>query len=67
MKVILLDRDFTQKGQLHFDKMEDPVITQDASTGEHSLRFDYPMQEHQRYVNTLRIYAGKTLGDLGYV
>ena len=65
MKTILLGRDFTQKGQLDFDKMEDPVVTQDASTGEHSLEFDYPLETHVRYIHTLRIYWSKTLGEMG--
>ena len=64
MKTILLGRDFTQKGQLDFDKMEDPVVTQDASNGEHSLEFDYPLETDVRTYHTFRVYAGKTFGEV---
>ena len=62
-KAILLNRDFTQAGQLKPHKVDSPLQIEDAG-GENTLRFNYPIQEHERFVHTLRIYAGMTLQEV---
>ena len=62
-KAILLNRDFTQAGQLKPDKIDSPLQIEDAG-GENTLMFNYPTQEHVRLSHTWRIYAEKTWGDI---
>ena len=54
-KAILLNRDFSQAGQLKPDKVDSPLQIEDAG-GENTLRFNYPVQEHERLAHTWRIY-----------
>ena len=63
MKAIMLKRDFKQAGQLKPDKIDTPLRVEDNG-GEASLRFNYPLQEHEAAVHTLRIYAGMTMQEV---
>ena len=64
VKMILLDREFKQLGHLKWDLVDEPIVTEDQS-GEHTLRFRYPLEQHERYIHSLRIHAGKTLDEVG--
>ena len=62
-KAILLNRDFTQAGQLKVDKIDSPLQVEDAG-GENTLRFSYPVQEHKAMSHTWRVYAGKKWSEI---
>ena len=65
-KFILLDEDVfnSQKSQLDYELVIDPVVTQDSETWQDTLKFAYPVEATERTVHTLRPFLRMTLKEV---
>ncbi len=63
-KFIVLDKHLKQLGDLDYSLVNDPIIFQDATAGQDSLRFSYPIERDERLTHTWGIYRDKSTSSI---
>lgn len=63
-KFIMLDKHLNPIGELDYTLVDSPLVIQDATTGEDTLHFAYPVDVDERHSHTWGVYAGMKWGDI---